>query len=600
MTPFNPAPPHEHDAAYVNESDHTKAAHDSLAIDADTVDGQHAAAFATASHLHDDRYVELAGDAMSGPLTLSGAPTQDSHAATKAYVDAAQAGLDVKQSVRLAATQDIALASAGLLIVDGVQVTTGNRVLVKNQTTGSQNGIYTAAAGAWTRATDADANAEVTPGLFVFVEEGLTQAATGWVLSTNAPITLDTTALAFTQFSGAGAVAAGAGLLRNANVLSADFGASTGKVAEGNHTHPASAITNSPGGNVAATNLQAAVNELDSEKAPIGHTHTQLHDRNHNLFSSDHPDIDAADVPANGEVLTYDGAAAKWKATAPAGGGGGTAGVGSIDGVTPASAGGNIDLIAGTNVTITPDDPADSITIAASGGAPPPDASTTTKGISKLSSAPAVAADPVAVGGNDPRVPLQAEKNALAATNGAPSDTNRYVTDSDPRNTNPRTPAAHAATHQPGGSDALAVDATAATGSLRTLGTGATQAAPGNDARFTRVAYSTFYFDAAITATRTTGREYIMETGNYTEYAVEAEGAPAGAALTINIRKITSGGATSTVRSLTLTAASTQVLSAQGLADAFARGDRLFIEAAPGGGTTTGAAKVSVKGRYLF
>lgn len=110
-----------------------------------------------------------------------------------------------------------------------------------------------------------------------------------------------------------------------------------------------------------------------------------------------------------------------------------------------------------------------------------PDASTTTKGLSKTATAPDVASNPIVVGTNDPRVPLQGENDALQGTNGTPSASNPFLTDTDPRNTNARTPTSHAASHQ-GGSDALAVDAAAGTGSFRTLGTGALQAAAGNHA----------------------------------------------------------------------------------------------------------------------
>lgn len=136
-------------------------------------------------------------------ITNLAAPTADNDAARKADVDAARTGLDVKVSCRVATTANITLS--GTQTIDGVAVVAGDRVLVKNQTTASQNGIYFCAAGAWTRATDADADAEVTAGMFTFVEEGTTNADTGWVLSTNQPITVGTTSLTFTQFSGTGA-----------------------------------------------------------------------------------------------------------------------------------------------------------------------------------------------------------------------------------------------------------------------------------------------------------------------------------------------------------------------------------------------------------
>src|SRR5688572_20594025 len=77
---------------------------------------------------------------------------------------------DTKQSVRLATTANHGLS--GLADIDGVTPSAADRILVKSNTTGSQNGIYDAAAGAWTRSTDADASSEVTSGMLVFVEEG--------------------------------------------------------------------------------------------------------------------------------------------------------------------------------------------------------------------------------------------------------------------------------------------------------------------------------------------------------------------------------------------------------------------------------------------
>lgn len=145
-------------------------------------------------------------------------PSADGDVATKSYVDAARAGLDVKQSVRVASTTNLTLTGAAT--VDGVTVVTGDRVLVKDQSTGSQNGIYLAnTAGAWTRSTDADTSAEVTSGMFVFVSEGTLNSDSGWVLSTNDVITLGTTALTFVQFSGAGQITAGAGLTKTGNTI---------------------------------------------------------------------------------------------------------------------------------------------------------------------------------------------------------------------------------------------------------------------------------------------------------------------------------------------------------------------------------------------
>lgn len=149
-------------------------------------------------------------------LTGLAAPSADSDAVTKAYADALRSGLDVKQSVRVATTADITLS--GTQTIDGVAVVAGDRVLVKNESTPADNGIYVVAAGAWSRATDADSSTNVTPGMFVFVEEG-SQADSGWVLSTDSPITLGSTALSFAQFSGAGQITAGSGLTKSGNTL---------------------------------------------------------------------------------------------------------------------------------------------------------------------------------------------------------------------------------------------------------------------------------------------------------------------------------------------------------------------------------------------
>jgi len=140
---------------------------------------------------------------------------------TKEYVDAVKVGLDVKDSVRVATTgSNIDLSSAPAAI-DGVTLTSGDRVLVKDQSTASANGIYAYAGSgnAMTRATDFDADAEVTSGAFVFIEEGTANGDNGFVLTTDGSITVGTTNLAFAQFSGAGSITAGDALSKTGNTL---------------------------------------------------------------------------------------------------------------------------------------------------------------------------------------------------------------------------------------------------------------------------------------------------------------------------------------------------------------------------------------------
>ena len=143
--------------------------------------------------------------------SISATPTTGVHIANKDYVDSVAQGLDPKASCVAATTANIVLATGTLLTIDDIVTVAGNRVLVKNQTAPAENGIYLAATGAWTRAFDMDAWAEV-PSAFTFIEQGTTQADTGWVCTSNAGGTIGTTAITFVQFSGGGSYTAGTGL----------------------------------------------------------------------------------------------------------------------------------------------------------------------------------------------------------------------------------------------------------------------------------------------------------------------------------------------------------------------------------------------------
>jgi hypothetical protein len=190
-------------------------------------------------------------------ITGLAGPTAAGDVANKAYVDNTAQGLDAKASVICATTANHGLT--GLANVDGQSINADDRVLVKNQASAPTNGIYLAQSGAWVRATDMDSWAEV-PGAFVFVEQGTTQADTGWVSTADQGGIIGTTAMTWTQFSGAGSYTAGAGLTQsgttfnigagqgitvNADDIAVTWGGSTGDygtavtVARQDHLHNA-------------------------------------------------------------------------------------------------------------------------------------------------------------------------------------------------------------------------------------------------------------------------------------------------------------------------------------------------------------------------
>jgi hypothetical protein len=200
------------------------------------VTGSAGSAAAPSKEDHTHAFTPAADLSMAGfKLTTVGAPSADGDAANKGYVDSVAQGLDIKASARLATTGALSAYTFtstaggtitgnanGALSIDGVTPSVADRILVKNETSGNApyNGIYvvtTVGDGSTpyvlTRSADANTSSEVTSGMFVFVEEGTTNDNTGWVLTTNNPITLNTTALVFAQFSGAGTYSASNGVL---------------------------------------------------------------------------------------------------------------------------------------------------------------------------------------------------------------------------------------------------------------------------------------------------------------------------------------------------------------------------------------------------
>lgn len=203
-------------------------------------------------------------------LTGLATPTASTDAATKAYVDATKQGLDIKASVRVATQAALPAVTyangAGTLtadangdindeLIDGLtDLAVGDRILVKNQASGLQNGIYevtTVGDGSnpfvLTRTEDADsggASGDITSGLFTFVEEGTASASSGWVLATNGTITLGTTAMTFVQFSGAGQITAGDALTKTGNTLNVAVDSSSIEISSDALRVKAGGITN--------------------------------------------------------------------------------------------------------------------------------------------------------------------------------------------------------------------------------------------------------------------------------------------------------------------------------------------------------------------
>ena len=151
----------------------------------------------------------------TGQVTTS--PTGNTDIANKLYVDSIAQGLSPKQAVKCATTANITLS--GLQTIDTYTTLAGDRVLVKNQASSAQNGIYIASTTAWTRSTDMDVWSEV-PGAYTVVINGSTNANTSWVTTASDTGTIGVTAMPWVQFSGSGTYFAGTGLTLASNTFS--------------------------------------------------------------------------------------------------------------------------------------------------------------------------------------------------------------------------------------------------------------------------------------------------------------------------------------------------------------------------------------------
>ena len=162
-------------------------------------------------------------------------PTADADAANKGYVDGVAQGLDVKDSVVATTTGNGTLSSAFAngQTIDGVSLSTNDRILLKDQNTATENGIYKVnASGAPTRVDDLASGADAA-GAFVFVEQGTVNAENGFVCTSNkGSAVVGTNNLTFAQFSGAGQIIAGNGLDKSGNTLSLDLKSNGGVVIE--------------------------------------------------------------------------------------------------------------------------------------------------------------------------------------------------------------------------------------------------------------------------------------------------------------------------------------------------------------------------------
>ena len=249
----------------------------------------------------------------------------------KAYGDSVANGLDDTASVRVASTANLAgtynnangtitASSNGAISIDGVTLTTNDRVLVKDQSTATQNGFYKVttvgsggAAFVLTRTPDADEASEVTGGAFTFVEEGTANADNGYVATHNGTPTLGTTNITFEQFSGAGQIAAGAGLTKTGNTIDVQVDDSSIEISGDTLQVKALGVTNAMlAGSIANAKLSNSSVTINSQAIALGGSHTfdtdAFAEGTNKFYTDERVDdrINALFVAGEGIDLTYD------------------------------------------------------------------------------------------------------------------------------------------------------------------------------------------------------------------------------------------------------------------------------------------------------
>lgn len=189
----------------------------------------------------DNNKLDLSANYTFSGTLAAATPSADSDVAIKSYVDGLVSGLHWKEAVEAATTANITLS--GTQTVDGVSLSAGNRILVKDQSDATENGIYVVAAGGWSRATDMDAGSEF-PAAAVFVKAGTVNDNLGFTCTNDSAPTLGSDDITFTQFNGAANITAGDGLAKSGNTLSVNVDDSSIEISSDALRVKAAGVTN--------------------------------------------------------------------------------------------------------------------------------------------------------------------------------------------------------------------------------------------------------------------------------------------------------------------------------------------------------------------